>query len=66
MSRMQAEAAAEVPGSAPIAAYLDHLPQAVPADLLGCLVASEAEAMHQVLLFVMEVASQLGVHWVTK
>ena len=53
MSKMQAEAATEVPGSAPIAAYLDHLPQAVPADLLGCLVATEAKAMHQVLLFVM-------------
>lgn len=53
MSKMQAEAATEVPGSAPVAAYLDHLPQAVPADLLGCLVATEAKAMHQVLLFVM-------------
>lgn len=48
MSKMQAEAATAVPGHAPLAAYLDHLPQAVPADLLGSLIATEAKAIHQV------------------
>ena len=48
MSKMQAEAATAVPGHAPVAAYLDHLPQAIPADLLGYLIATEAKAVHQV------------------
>ena len=48
MSKMQAEAATTVPANAPIAAYLDHLPQPLPADLLGYLIATEAKAVHQV------------------
>lgn len=49
MIKMQAEAATAVPGNAPIAAYLHHLPQPVPADLLGSLIATEAKAVHQVI-----------------
>lgn len=49
MSKMQAEAATAVPGNAPIAAYLHHVPQPVPPDLLGSLIATEAKAVHQVM-----------------
>ena len=48
MSKMQAEAATAVPVNAPVAAYLDLLPHAVPANLLGSMIATEAKAVHQV------------------
>ena len=49
MSKMQAEAAPAIPVDAPIIAYLEQLPTAVPADLLGSLIAMEAKAVHQVI-----------------
>lgn len=48
MKKMQAEAAPTIPADAPVAAYLDQLPTAVPANLLGSLIALEAKALHQV------------------
>ena len=45
---MQAHAAAALPADADVAAYLEQLPQAVPADVLGEVLAMEAKAVHQV------------------
>ncbi len=48
MHNMQADAAAALPADAPVAAYLDQLPQPVSSAVLGEALAMEAKAVHEV------------------
>ena len=48
MHNMQADAAGALPADAPIAAYLDQLPQPVSSAVLGEMLAMEAKAVHEV------------------
>ena len=48
MQSMQAHAATALPADADVAAYLVQLPQAVPATVLGEVLAMEVTALHQV------------------
>ncbi|KAA6417398.1 MAG: cell division-associated BIMB-like, partial [Trebouxia sp. A1-2] len=50
MHNMQADAAGALPADAPVAAYLDQLPQPVSSVALGEALAMEAKAVHEVLL----------------
>lgn len=48
MHNMQADAAAALPADAPVAAYLNQLPQPVSSAVLGEVLAMEAKAVHEV------------------
>ena len=48
MHNMQADAAGALPADAPVAAYLDQLPQPVSSAVLGEALAMEAKAVHEV------------------
>lgn len=48
MHNMQADAAGALPADAPVAAYLDQLPQPVSSVALGEALAMEAKAVHEV------------------
>ena len=48
MRNMQADAAGALPANAPVAAYLDQLPQPVSSVVMGEVLAMEAKAVHEV------------------
>ena len=47
MRNMQTEAAGELPADASVAAYVDKLPETVPAEVMAEVLSIEVKAIHQ-------------------